>query len=770
MFADRNCFKPAMKLFFGFVLAGSLLHARAQAQQLTSCTVANPSTPCIQKFVDPLPYPPFAATTPIISNTVDSYEIAAREILQPVLSCSNSSPGLPNPNPNCTATLPKTAVFAYGSNAIPYDPAAPTTVCAGDGTDAAADGTDTAPCFFYPAPSIVALTGRPVHVKWINDITCHTGDTTFTGCTVGNFLPYPGATTPGRVTPSFTNHTANPRGICDGNATTPSDCKGVGGYTGPVPFVVHLHGVAATSESDGIPEAWNLPKNGTYDLAKYPFSRGHDYCQENPLTYNTLAAPSRDPNCRTRTSLDHSYQGDGASRYVYLNSQFGTTLFFHDHSLGVTTENVYMGLAGAYILAGTNQDGPIQSSTGWCGGGINNPCATNPFSFKDDLPSDCSIRADGNCLGTTAVTTVASTKGGLPQGDCTSAGIQAGNCFLIPLVITDKAFNADGSLRFSENGNVIVVNGKTWPVANVQPRKYRFKIVIGAPTSRFDLTFPSANNDHPGTPVATMTEIAGDQGYLPRPASVTKVSLMPGERADVIIDFEQFFGCAPPYGPGCTVDLLNANGSGDRGTIMRFNVSLPIAGCDVNNPNPFQCVPFMGGDTSCNLLFLSCTSGDTLPHRASGSTTTVRQVSLFDDHLSNCTNPGCVGSTPLPWDGPSTENPSATGTEIWELYDFQDSHPMHLHLASFEVLGRVSMATGAVTPPGPGETGFKDTVQANAGQITRVRVVFPGADGTAYPGLFAWHCHINPHEDNEMMRPMCAMGSGSSTDAENFCK
>jgi FtsP/CotA-like multicopper oxidase with cupredoxin domain len=54
---------------------------------------------------------------------------------------------------------------------------------------------------------------------------------------------------------------------------------------------------------------------------------------------------------------------------------------------------------------------------------------------------------------------------------------------------------------------------------------------------------------------------------------------------------------------------------------------------------------------------------------------------------------------------------------------------------------------GSSKPPEPWETGFKDTVIAYPGQVTRVRARF------STPGQFVWHCHIVEHEDNEMMRP-----------------
>jgi FtsP/CotA-like multicopper oxidase with cupredoxin domain len=107
-----------------------------------------------------------------------------------------------------------------------------------------------------------------------------------------------------------------------------------------------------------------------------------------------------------------------------------------------------------------------------------------------------------------------------------------------------------------------------------------------------------------------------------------------------------------------------------------------------------------------------------------------------------------------------TENPAVGVTELWEIYNATaDAHPMHIHEIVFEVVNRqdifVSEEAQQVmvvpdslpTPPESWETGFKDTVIAYPGQVTRVRVKFDN------PGQFAWHCHIVEHEDNEMMRP-----------------
>lgn len=113
------------------------------------------------------------------------------------------------------------------------------------------------------------------------------------------------------------------------------------------------------------------------------------------------------------------------------------------------------------------------------------------------------------------------------------------------------------------------------------------------------------------------------------------------------------------------------------------------------------------------------------------------------------------------WSMPITENPTLDSVEIWSLMNFtDDSHPIHLHLVRFQILdrrtfepyayyteGRVKYI-GPAVPPDPSEAGWKDTVQAHPGMVTRIIARFGG-----YPGRYVWHCHILEHEDNEMMRP-----------------
>ena len=125
------------------------------------------------------------------------------------------------------------------------------------------------------------------------------------------------------------------------------------------------------------------------------------------------------------------------------------------------------------------------------------------------------------------------------------------------------------------------------------------------------------------------------------------------------------------------------------------------------------------------------------------------------------TNPMMMLLNNAHWSTPITENPMLNSVEIWGLMNFtDDSHPIHLHMVRFQILdrrkfepeyyyngGRIEYI-GPTVPPAPSEAGWKDTVQAHPGMITRIITRFEG-----YTGRYVWHCHILEHEDNEMMRP-----------------
>jgi hypothetical protein len=112
-------------------------------------------------------------------------------------------------------------------------------------------------------------------------------------------------------------------------------------------------------------------------------------------------------------------------------------------------------------------------------------------------------------------------------------------------------------------------------------------------------------------------------------------------------------------------------------------------------------------------------------------------------------NNGAAGGTVTLWSDPIVTNPALDAIETWELWNWSaDAHPIHLHLVKFQVTER-QLIDGPVRPPEATEAGWKDTVIAYPGEVTRVKAKFD------IPGLYVWHCHIVEHEDNEMMVPYC---------------
>jgi len=255
---------------------------------------------------------------------------------------------------------------------------------------------------------------------------------------------------------------------------------------------------------------------------------------------------------------------------------------------------------------------------------------------------------------------------------------------------------------------------------------------------------------------------AGDDAVLDSRCGSAAVLPGPAERADLIVDFTNVpvgnyvlgnVGPDEPFGGGVPgVDFPIADPA-TTGQVMEFRV-VPAVGLDPTTPPMFLQLPAI-----TPLPIATVTRPLAL----------LEEMSAFFPDAPAETLLGTVAGDPnvAPgvwtkrlWMDPVTENPAVGATEIWEFYNATvDAHPMHIHEVAFQVVNRqaisvdeatqqVQVVTGSVpTPPEPWETGFKDTVIAYPGQVTRVKVRFNT------PGQFVWHCHIVEHEDNEMMRP-----------------
>ena len=107
----------------------------------------------------------------------------------------------------------------------------------------------------------------------------------------------------------------------------------------------------------------------------------------------------------------------------------------------------------------------------------------------------------------------------------------------VPLVVSDAMFDNQGQLLFDDNdesgvfGDVILVNGRPWPVMKVERRKYRFRILNASVTRSYGWRLDT------GGP---MVVVATDGGLMPAPRSVKRLLHGNAERYEVIIDFAQY--------------------------------------------------------------------------------------------------------------------------------------------------------------------------------------------------------------------------------------
>lgn len=476
------------------------------------------------------------------------------------------------------------------------------------------------------------------------------------------------------------------------------------GATMPVPVATHLHGGDTRSLSDGLPDQWETAAATA------------------PVQYYQKSTTFQMP-------------------YLYDNAQESGHLWYHDHALGITRTNVYMGLAGLYFLRDANE----------------------------------------NALRTATARTGAV----LPSYP-----------YEMPLVIQDRMFNADGSLFYPDTpmagtsavapshlpeffGDVVLVNTQAWPVMAVEPRKYRFRLLNGSDSRFYDLKLvTTANRAGPA-----ITVIGNELGFLDRPAVPSAnwvggprsvLSIAPGERYDIIVDFTgvrngtRFLlvnSAAAPYPAGLPI----TPGTADQ--IMAFDVTLPLNAAVrnatvTNNTNlrptaPLGAVTTRGKTIAATRKILLWEGMDSLGRLQTmlGNATPIAATAV----------PGAADGT-MTYKDPVTETPKVGTWEIWEFYNCTvDAHPIHMHLVDFRILNRQAFtftsttkamsdgSTGgaltgvtlarATRAPGAWEAGRKDTVQAFPGEVTRVLVNFKRA------GDYVYHCHILSHEDHEMMRP-----------------
>jgi spore coat protein A len=398
-----------------------------------------------------------------------------------------------------------------------------------------------------------------------------------------------------------------------------------------------------------------------------------------PIDHNLHGAEADKPQVRTVVHVhgakvrpeDDGYPEDwvvpGKSNvFYYPNQQDPAMLWYHDHAMGINRLNIYAGLLGPYIVRD---------------------------KVEDEL--------------------------NLPSGK-----------YEIPLLIFDRDFTLDHQLLYPISANAdapwvpevygesILANGKLFPYCDVEPRKYRFRILNGSNSRTYRFSFGYDAEFH---------QIGTDQGLLSAPVPLKKLILAPAERADIIVDFSGHKGGKLIF-------------KSDSFSIIQFRVSPAKVSDPSSLPSTLRPVPKLKESDAVKTRMLT---------------------------LNEYENP--VGESMIMllngtyWHQPITEKPVINTTEIWSFVNpTDDTHPIHIHLVKFQILDRKQYISGypsdtdtkhlqifgAAAPPDASETGWKDTVRAEPRAITRIIIPFEG-----YTGRYVWHCHLLEHEDNEMMRP-----------------
>lgn len=373
-------------------------------------------------------------------------------------------------------------------------------------------------------------------------------------------------------------------------------------------------------------------------------------------------------------TLEPATTASNSAIYRYPNHQEATTLLFHDHTLGATRINLYAGLLAGYLIRD---------------------------EFDTGLP-DNPLR--------------------LPNGKQE-----------IELVVQDRQFDTHGQLLFPDGhpsglngsppnpdvhpfwipeffGDVIVVNGKSWPILEVEPRRYSFRFLDGANARFFRMSLVNST----GGPAPVFWQIGTDGGLLDRPVQLNNpqntLFIAPGERADTIIDFANFAGQtftlvndAPAPFPDGT--LIDPNTSG---RVMQFKVSLQLSSPDTSY-NPASGEPLRGKPHQ-EPPIIRLANPQTGMLAAGVKPSVKRQLVLIQvdnamggplEVLLNNTKWSGIREepphVPVPGSQPATmgqgdfltELPVVGSTEVWEIINLTpDAHPIHIHLIQFQILNR----------------------------------------------------------------------------------
>jgi FtsP/CotA-like multicopper oxidase with cupredoxin domain len=440
----------------------------------------------------------------------------------------------------------------------------------------------------------------------------------------------------------------------------------------------------------------------------------------------------------------------------YAMDQRAALLWYHDHVMGVTKLSVYSGLAGLWIV-------------------------------RDELERRLE----------------------LPEGPP----------FEIPMLLQDRNFGEDedgnltGELVHKTDPGTMeafapftTVNGKIWPYLDVSRATYRLRVINGSNARTFRLALLRDGKPE----LERIRQIGTDGGLLAAPVAVPSQGLVlaPAERADLLVDFSDLT-------PGTELTLLNTAAAPFAGEPFPPERAGDATDLDGLLPYPqVMLVRVVAGDPVRTTVPERLDVDLAVPSADQLAAATERTVALVEQELEGATNMLTMRElaavahdddtdqpllTLVDPDGEGGETisrlrvaashfedtvtffPTLGEWEIWRLINLSgDTHPIHLHLASFHVLtrraitvdvpadaiGDRALAGSVRCERDPADTlkhavddnerGLKDTVRVNPNEIVEIAVRF-----TTFSGRYMYHCHMLEHEDRDMMRPFVVMPPSS---------
>jgi len=396
--------------------------------------------------------------------------------------------------------------------------------------------------------------------------------------------------------------------------------------------------------------------------------------------------------------------------YIFPNSGEPATEWYHDHTLGETRLNVYAGQAGFYFVRGG-----IETAV--------SPALPSGLQEVELAIQDKQFDTNGQLLW--------------PDGKPSGAGLNGdpGNPGIHPYAVPEFY------------GDVMLVNGKSWPYLNVEPRRYRFRFLNGCNARVLALQLADTKGATAGSTLPAIWQIGSDGGLLDKPVNLNsfvpftfnsmdlttspygspllgtpRMLFAPGERMDVIVDFARFAGKTftlindgtHPFPGGDPVDPAT------DGLVMQFRVNKMLFSPDASFDPALPGAALRKGAQQMIRL------ADGLGHLAPGvKVDNVRRLTLIEQEdpdtgapvkvlINNTHYDGLAPMGGFSWQNSAplkdsvsfnngtlnvTEMPQVGSTEIWEIVNLTpDDHPMHIHLVQYQMLNRQILNVGAPVP------------------------------------------------------------------------